>query len=208
MLYLKLTKEIKAMEELILIAVVIIYLTLFLNTFSIDLTLQEKNWINKNLNKEIKISVYNPRHIYLYKNDLGDLSGVYTELFDEISEQTNLKFSFKNLNREEILNLVKSGDGDIVFDVARTPEREKYYSFLPTLNNYAVGFFTMSDKNIDSRDHNKLRIGYVEGTSDFNLFKNFYPNFNNLIPVTDKESSGLWALDAGIVDIQIGRAHV
>ena len=103
-------------------------------------------------------------------------------------------------------NLLTTGEGDILFNVAKTPERERSYFFIPTYNTYNVGLFTKKNKSLDLSNLNNFKIGYIEGTSDSILVKEFYPTFKNLIPINDNGNFGFSSLENGEVDTIIGKS--
>ncbi|MGL4652732.1 HD domain-containing phosphohydrolase [Cetobacterium sp.] len=189
-----------------LLKLVISFIFIYINTFSIQLSREEINWIKQNQNTTFTISVYNPKHIYLYENEHGELSGVYTTFFQEISDKTGLNFKFKSLKKDELINTLKNNEEDIIFNISRTEDREKNYSFLPTLNSYTLGLYSKNDTTIDINNLYKYKIGLIPTTSDSLLIKQFYPELKNTISISDNESFGLWALDEGIVDAMIGKS--
>ncbi|MGL5413226.1 transporter substrate-binding domain-containing protein, partial [Cetobacterium sp.] len=126
-----------------------VFFFIFSNIFSLDLTKVEKSWIKKNKDKVFFIDIYSPNHVYLYKKDSGELAGVYMRFFEKLEQKTGLKFKIQSTNKMKMKNSLKNGDGDILFNVAKTPEREKNYFFIPTYNTYNVGLFTKKNKSLD-----------------------------------------------------------
>lgn len=184
----------------------LLFFNIFLNTFSLNLTNSEKYWIKNNKNHIFYIDIYNPNHVYLYQKDSGKLAGVYIEFFDKLEKKTGLKFKIQLDKKKEIKTLLTNGKGDILFNVAKTPEREKYYFFIPTYNTYNVGLFTKKNKTLDLNNLNNFKIGHIEGTSDSILIKEFYPNLKNLIPINDNENFGFSSLENDEVDLIIGKS--
>ena len=109
-----------------------LFFLIFLNTFSLNLTETEKTWIKNNRDKTFSIDIYSPNHVYLYTKETGELAGVYIEFFKKLEQETGLKFKIQSLNKVKMKNLLGSGEGDILFNVARTPKRERFYFFIPT----------------------------------------------------------------------------
>ncbi|MGL5457995.1 MAG: transporter substrate-binding domain-containing protein, partial [Cetobacterium sp.] len=101
-----------------------VFFFIFSNIFSLDLTKVEKSWIKKNKDKVFFIDIYSPNHVYLYKKDSGELAGVYMRFFEKLEQKTGLKFKIQSTNKMKMKNSLKNGDGDILFNVAKTPERE------------------------------------------------------------------------------------
>ncbi|MGL4865863.1 MAG: HD domain-containing phosphohydrolase [Cetobacterium sp.] len=184
----------------------LLFFFIFLNTFSLEFSKDEKSWIKNNKNKLFLINIYSPNHVYLYKKESGELAGVYIEFFNELEQQTGLKFKIQSIEKEDMKNLMTNGDGDILFNVAKTSEREKYYSFIPTYNTYNVGLFTKKNNLLNLNNINNLKIGHIEGTSDSILAKDFYPEFKNLISINDNGNFGFSSLENGEADIIIGKS--
>ena len=184
----------------------LVFFIIFLNTFSLNLTNSEKYWIKNNKNHIFYIDIYNPNHVYLYQKDSKELAGVYIEFFNKLEKKTGLKFKIQTNKKENVKNLLTKGNGDILFNVAKTPEREKYYFFIPTYNTYNVGLFTKKNKTLNLNNLNNFKIGHIEGTSDSILIKEFYPNLKNLIPINGNENFGFSSLENDEVDIIIGKS--
>lgn len=183
-----------------------LFFLIFLNTFSLNLTKTEKSWIKNNKNKTFLVDIYSPNHVYLYQKESGELAGVYIEFFNELEQQTGLKFKIQSAKKEYMKSLLNSGDGDILFNVAKTSEREKYYFFIPTYNTYNVGLFTKKNATLNLNNISKLKIGHIEGTSDSILAKDFYPEFKNLVSIEDNGNFGFSSLENGEVNIVIGKS--
>ncbi|MGL5411331.1 MAG: transporter substrate-binding domain-containing protein, partial [Cetobacterium sp.] len=126
-----------------------LFFLIFLNIFPIEFSKDEKSWIKNNKNKIFLIDIYHPNHVYLYQKNSGELAGVYIRFFEKLEQKTGLKFKIQSTNKMKMKNLLKNGDGDILFNVAKTPEREKNYFFIPTYNTYNVGLFTKKNKSLD-----------------------------------------------------------
>lgn len=183
-----------------------LFFLIFLNTFSLNLTETEKTWIKNNRDKTFSIDIYSPNHVYLYTKETGELAGVYIEFFKKLEQETGLKFKIQSLNKVKMKNLLGSGEGDILFNVARTPKRERFYFFIPTYNTYSVGLFTKKGVSIDLNNINNLKVGYIEDTSDSMLVKEYYPHFKNLISIDNSENFGFCSLDNNTVDAIIGKS--
>ncbi|MGL4802365.1 MAG: HD domain-containing phosphohydrolase [Cetobacterium sp.] len=150
--------------------------------------------------------MYSPNHVYLYQKNSKELAGVYIEFFNKLEKETGLKFKIQSREKEDVKNLLINGEGNILFNVAKTPERERSYFFIPTYNTYNVGLFTKKNKSLDLSNLNNFKIGYIEGTSDSILVKEFYPTFKNLIPINDNGNFGFSSLENGEVDTIIGKS--
>lgn len=184
----------------------LLFFFIFLNTFSLELSKEEKSWIKNNKNKIFLIDIYSPNHVYLFQKDSGKLAGVYIEFFEKLEQETGLKFKVQSTDKNHMKNLLKNGEGDILFNIAKTPEREKYYFFVPTYNTYNVGLFSKKNKSLDFNNINNLKLGYIEGTSDSILVKEFYPEFKNLISIEDNGNFGFSSLETDKTDAIIGKS--
>ncbi|MCQ8212231.1 transporter substrate-binding domain-containing protein [Cetobacterium somerae] len=183
-----------------------LFFLIFLNAFSLDLTKSEKSWIKENKNKVFLVDSYNPNHVYLYKKDSGELAGVYIEFFEKLEQETGLKFKIQASGKNKMKNLLTNGEGDILFNVAKTAQREKNYFFIPTYNTYNVGLFSKKGTSLNLNNINKYKIGHIEGTSDSILIQEFYPNFKNLTSVDDNGNFGFSALENNEVDAIVGKS--
>lgn len=112
-----------------LLKLLISFLIIYINIFSINFSTEEINWIKDNQNTTFTINAYNPKHIYLYENESGVLSGVYINFFEKISKETGLNFKFQTLKRDDMLNLLNKGEGDIIFNVSKSINRKKKLQF-------------------------------------------------------------------------------
>lgn len=183
------------------------FLLMYINIFSVHFSPEETIWLKKNYDKTFVINAYNPRHIYLYESENHDLRGVYINFFENISNKTGLNFKFQSLNRDDMLSMISQGKGDIIFNISNSDEREKFYSFLPTLNSYTLGLYSKDNTDIDIQNLDKYRIGLVPSTSDLLLIKKFYPELEKkLISVEDNNNFGFDALEEGVVDVIIGKS--
>ncbi|MGL6166736.1 MAG: HD domain-containing phosphohydrolase [Fusobacteriaceae bacterium] len=91
--------------------------------------------MNKNKNKVINVYFYNPNHIYFFQKENGKLAGVYIDFFKKITYETGLKFNITVKQREDLRNILKNGEGDIVFNSSKVESREKLYYYLRTLED-------------------------------------------------------------------------
>lgn len=190
-----------------LLKLFISFIFIYLNIFAIRFSTEEINWIKKNYDRTFNIYVYNPKHIYLYENEDGNLRGVYINFFENITNQTGLNFNFKSLEKSEMQDILNNGKGDVIFNASKSKEREKHYSFLPTLNSYTLGLYSKSDTIIDFQNLDKYKVGLIPTTSDFILLDKFYPDLKNkAISINDKENFGFWALESGLVDAVVGKS--
>ena len=64
----------------------LLFFFIFLNTFSLELSKEEKSWIKNNKNKIFLIDIYSPNHVYLFQKDSGKLAGVYIEFFEKLEQ--------------------------------------------------------------------------------------------------------------------------
>ena len=183
-----------------------LFFFIFLNVFSLDLTKIEKSWIKENKNKVFTIDIYSPNHVYLYRENSGKLAGVYIEFFKKLEQESGLKFKIQDSNKDKMKKLLLNGSGDILFNVAKTPQREAHYFFIPTYNTYNVGLFTKKNSSFNLNNINNYKIGHVDGTSDSILVKEYYPHFKNLISIDDNGSFGFSSLKSGKVDALVGKS--
>ncbi|MGL5426913.1 MAG: HD domain-containing phosphohydrolase [Cetobacterium sp.] len=189
-----------------LLKLLISFLIIYINIFSINFSTEEIDWIKDNQKTTFTINAYNPKHIYLYENEAGVLSGVYINFFEKISKETGLNFKFQTLKRDDMLNLLNKGEGDIIFNVSKSINRKKNYNFLPTLNSYTLGVYSKNETLIDIKYLEKYKVGMIPTSSDSLLINQFYPHLNNVISIADNGNFGFWALENNTIDALIGKS--
>ncbi|MGL4868514.1 MAG: HD domain-containing phosphohydrolase [Cetobacterium sp.] len=106
-----------------------------MNIFSIEMSDEEKTWLKDNKNRVINIDIYNPHSIYFFQKEEDVLGGVYIDFFRKISDETGLKFNINTNSRTELQEIMKNGEGDILFNSRKIAEREELYYYIPTLKN-------------------------------------------------------------------------
>lgn len=155
-------------------------------SYSLELSIDEKEWINKN--KDVDIHFINPNRIYLYKNQ--DIEGVYVELFEKYKDILKSNFNFIDLDKNTFTNEVNQGNLKIVFNVAKTSDREEKYNFIDSLISYnVVGVY--KHNNIDLKRLENLNLGIISNTSQEKLVKKYYPNLNYTYANTYEEGFSL-----------------
>ncbi|MGL4910158.1 MAG: HD domain-containing phosphohydrolase [Cetobacterium sp.] len=117
--------------------IITVFLIISINIFSIEMNNQEKTWLKNNKNRVINIDIYNPNSIYFFQKDDKKLGGVYIDFFKKISAETGLEFNITMNSREKLQILMKNGEGDILFNSTKNPERENYYYISIFNNKYA-----------------------------------------------------------------------
>jgi PAS domain S-box-containing protein len=90
---------------------------------------------------------------YYMTNSKGELDGYVYELFEEVSKKTNLKFEYKIVNTwNEIFELAKNNQIDIIPNVGITKERESLFNFSQPTDTLKIKLF----KRINSYDIKKI----------------------------------------------------
>lgn len=182
----------------------LIYFLLFiiLNTFSFsfELTSQEKEWLKNN--KTIDVYFINPNRSYFYKDINNKTQGIYKELFKSYEKSLNIKFNFIDTPKNTLTKLVNEGIPKIAFNVTKTAEREKDYTFLDSLVSYnIIGLYTKNSLNLNNL--NSQKIGLIKNTSQSVLMKKYYPNLNYVFVNSYEE--GFKELQSKNIDILVSK---
>ncbi|MGL4672322.1 HD domain-containing phosphohydrolase [Cetobacterium sp.] len=180
---------------------------LFNYIFCVNLTLDEKEWISNQKENIFNIYIYNPNHIFFFRKKNDEIGGVYYDFFKKVSDETGLKFEFKSIDRNNILKLLKNGDGDIIFNPSKTTSREGKYFFLPTLMNYSVGVYTKKNKKIDITNLKKYKVAVANSTSTRSSLAEYYPHLNNFTQLSNEDNFGFEYLDNNRFDAVIGKSN-
>jgi polar amino acid transport system substrate-binding protein len=105
-----------------------------------------------------------------------EMSGIDVEIVQEIARQMNLKVKFIRCPWARCLELMKSGDADILSSAYKKPEREEYMNYFadPFLDNLPVAFYYAADKNYKIEKYEDIyqfaTVGVLRDASYFDQF--------------------------------------
>lgn len=184
------------------------YFLIFNCTFSfkiqnIELTPQEKSWINSNKDNEIKIFVDSNREIFNYKVS-EDNKGTYPLLVDFIIEKTGLKLEIIEKTTEDFRESIDLGIPDLILGVEDYKRNSKLYDYItPPITVKGVVMSREGPTTIYSnKDLLNKRILYIQDDNIKNKFICNYPGSYDLISMPDEESS-IASLISGEGDLYI-----
>ena len=124
---------------------------------------------------EITVGVYDNPPMLFYSN--GKPDGFFIELLEYIAEKEEWELRYVYGTFPELIEKLKSGEIDILPDVAYTPEREEVFSFNrePVFNNWGV---IVAGKRIETiTDLDGKKIAGVRQDIYFRKFRNLAKSF-------------------------------
>jgi signal transduction histidine kinase/ABC-type amino acid transport substrate-binding protein/ABC-type nitrate/sulfonate/bicarbonate transport system substrate-binding protein len=137
---------------------------------SIDLNLEERNWITTHT--KIRYAV-NPdlAPIQLLDNN-GKVSGISAEYLEHITALTGLHFEpIKSVSWTDALNLLKQGTVDFIPAIAQTQERLQYFHFTAPYLNFPVAIFARLNSpfysNLDALIGKRVAVVEKNAISDW-----------------------------------------
>lgn len=165
----------------------------------IELTEAEQHWIREHpVIRVVALGDYAP---YLISEPDGQLAGLSVNLIDLIAKRTGLKFEYQRYSSVgEAIGAFKSGGGDVLPALARSPEREAFALFSqPYATAFAVLVTRTDSPYLNSlQDLAGLRVGCLRGAVQNRLIAEAAPDARIIEYATSQES--LVALAAGKVD--------
>lgn len=180
------------------------------NIFALDkldstpfvLTQNEKNWIETH--PIIKVGVDRDYAPYEWLEN-GEYKGVAIDYMKRIEKIVGIEFQIvKNKSWNEIINMAKNGELDMITSIVQTPERSKYLDF--------TEFYRKSPVIIIDRGNN----GFIGGLKYLNdkkvsVEKNYFmeeilrKNYPNIkLQVVDSTKKALELANSGEVDAYVG----
>ena len=131
----------------------------------------------KNTERQVKAGVFNFEG-YHSKNDEGALEGYGIDLLAALSEYSHLNFlptGFEN-SWQDMQEMLKNGEIDIVSSARRTPAREEIFAFsLPVGRNHTTLFKQLHNTKIKAGEYstyNGIKIGAIKNSSQNQYIKN------------------------------------
>lgn len=187
------------------------FLILFIFNISfatnIELTKEQQNWIQKNpiitVSNEMDWAPYN----YNINNKAYGYSIDYIKL---VASKVGLKLKFVN-NKTwfQFLNMIKNGQLDVMLNIAKTEDRDKYLIFTsPYIKAIDTVFVNKKDKNRYKtlEDLNGKKIAVVNGFYEEELIRKYYPKIN--LVTSDSSLDAVKAVIFGKADATINNLGV
>ena len=173
-----------------------------LDSTTFVLTQNEKNWIETH--PIIKVGVDKDYAPYEWLEN-GEYKGVAIDYMKRIEKIVGIEFQIvKNKSWNEIINMAKNGEIDMITSIVQTPERSKYLNF--------TEFYRKSPVIIIDRGEN----GFIGGLKYLNdkkvsVEKNYFmeevlrTNYPNIkLQVVDSTKKALELANSGEVDAYVG----
>jgi len=138
----------------------------------------------------------------------GEFSGIDVEILRAIEKKGEWKFSFAECVWRRCVEMVKTGDVDMVTSFGKNPEREKFADFLnPPYASQKVAFYKNKNSSVkveDYQDLHQYKIGKILGSVYFDTFDND-PELR--IEQVKREDQLLKMLIAKRIDLVVGYEH-
>ena len=173
-----------------------------LDSTTFVLTQNEKNWIETH--PIIKVGVDKDYAPYEWLEN-GEYKGVAIDYMKRIEKIVGIEFQIvKNKSWNEIINMAKNGEIDMITSIVQTPERSKYLNF--------TEFYRKSPVIIIDRGENGF-IGGLKYLNDkkISVEKNYFmeevlrTNYPNIkLQVVDSTKKALELANSGEVDAYVG----
>lgn len=173
------------------------------NVAGIGLTNEEKEWLEQN--KTIKVAAAITFKPMEFIDENGDLSGISRSYLNEISKRLKVEFKWaKNKNWGEGLEMIRTGDADILTVVTPSEEREKHIRFTDVYLSLAHVIFSRKDgyKFTTIDDLNGFTIAQSKGTQVVEFIKENYPDIN--IIETENTHESIRLVTSDVADAYIG----
>jgi polar amino acid transport system substrate-binding protein len=104
------------------------------------------------------------------------ISGIDVDVAQEIAQQLNLKISFVRCTWERCLELMKSGEVDLLSSAYKKTDREQFMLYLdrPYLGSLPIAFYSLKSGNYKVKNYEDIyqfgRVGVLQGASYFERF--------------------------------------
>lgn len=143
--------------------------------FSVTLSLEEKAWLRSN--PVARVAAQSDWAPFDFIGTDGAPSGISWDLLSLISKKTGLEFQAVESAWVDSLELVKSGDVDILPAVYQTQAREDYLLFSSSYYKTLDYFFLRSDLELEQIDgQTSLRVAIPSGFANAEYIESNFPN--------------------------------
>lgn len=142
-----------------------------------------------------------------YVNDAGVFDGMAVELLRRMSSRVGCPVKprmIRSISWARALDDVASGQGDLVFSLVRTPEREHRYRWVGPLGQLRLGLVARKSDSLRIRARTDLlsrRIGVIRDSAPASLLEDMFGiDPPNMVELVDNEQQ-FRMLEEGRVDI-------
>lgn len=170
-----------------------------------DLSEQEKKWLSENPIVRVAGDIQWPPFNF---SENGNLKGYSIDYMDILAEKTGLKIEYViGPTWNEFLGKMKDGSLDIMPDIVRTPEREKYLNFTKPYAENPNTILSKSNKKFTSLDSLLGKtVAVTKGFFYEELLKESYPSIS-VLALQDTEAT-VKAVSFGEADAALGEYAV
>jgi len=175
------------------------------DVISINFTSEEKEFLRNNR----KIKVHNemdwPPFNY---NEDGDPKGLSIEYMNLLAEKADLELEYiSGPSWQKFLEMIKNKDLDVMLNIVKTPEREKYLLYTDKyIRNPNVIVSKEKNPFMKIEELSGKTIAVVEGFFYQEIFERDYPEINLLL--VEDVLEGLKAVTFGSADATVGEEAV
>lgn len=137
----------------------------------------------------VRVGVYdNPPKIFMGSDPQP--TGIFGDLLREVARQEGWTLQAVPCEWQDCLDQLQAGSIDLMPDVARTPERETQFRFLPTptLHSWSQVYRHPSQKVDSILDLEGQRVAYLQGSVQQAFFANLLDNFNVRVSWVEADS--------------------
>ncbi len=164
------------------------------------LTIEERRWLNENSGK-IRVAPDPAWPPYEYIDEEGKFQGITADTINLIAKK--LKFSYRIIRAqtwEELQDMVKTGEAEILPGVSRSPQREKFLTFTTPFNVVKVVIITrkITGEKISLDNIGKRSLAVTAGYGIHHHLINNYSHLN-IVPVSDV-ATGLGLVARGKIE--------
>ncbi len=167
------------------------------------LTAEEKTWLKEHDGKIVVAAEPKWPPVTFFRDD-GTYAGISVDYLRLIERRLGFRFKFRKMDSwEQILEKAKTGQTDVIMNIAKTPERSKFLNFTEPYIEAPTVLITRKDNNEPlTLDKIKgLKIAVTEGYQVVDYIKKKYPELE-LIYVSDN-IDGLTRVSSGEFDVII-----
>jgi signal transduction histidine kinase/DNA-binding NarL/FixJ family response regulator/HPt (histidine-containing phosphotransfer) domain-containing protein len=169
----------------------------------IGLSQDEIEWLSEH--KILKVASVPNSFPYEIIEDNGSIGGLFGEYLDEIANRLNIEFIWAgNENWQDGIDIIKSGEADLLASVTPTKSRENFLLFSEMIVAYEHAIFARDDQfeitNLDSLDG--FTVAQTKGAAVVELLKEGHPEIN--IIEVERNADALKLVSTGVADAYIG----
>lgn len=169
------------------------------NAFRLSLTTEQKDWLQQV--PELTVGVTENWKPYEFIDEFGNIQGITKDVLDIAEQLTGQKYNFELYSSwQELLSDFKTGELDMVANIAKSPEREQFAHFTEPF--WQLYWAVATDKDLGKFDSIEQlygkRIAIVEGYQILGQIYEKYPQI--LVTVVPSLADALALMEEGKID--------